>query len=103
MRFDELLVNVYDLPAPVGREKAVYLYAFATCHQYKIVDGEVIGGPLDVKMFQFIKWLVEEGCIAGTGMIRGRRPGNAEARPAALVQTIVQPPGRVRSLRSRMY
>ncbi len=92
-RFGELLDNVYDLPGPVGREKAVFLYALATCHQLKVVDGEVIGDPLDVKMFQFTKWLIEEGNVAGTGMIRGRRPGDAEARPAALVQTIVRPPG----------
>jgi cation-transporting ATPase 13A2 len=92
-RFGELLDNVYDLPGPVGREKAVFLYALATCHQLKIVDGEVIGDPLDVKMFQFSKWHIEEGQVAGTGMIRGRRPGDAEARPAALVQTIVRPPG----------
>lgn len=92
-RFGELLDNVYDLPGPVGREKAVFLYALATCHQLKIVDGEVIGDPLDVKMFQFTKWLIEEGQVAGTGMIRGRRAGDAEARPAALVQTIVRPPG----------
>ena len=91
-RFGELLDNVHDLPGPVGREKAVFLYALATCHQLKIVDGEVIGDPLDVKMFQFSKWLIEEGNVAGTGMIRGR-PGDAEARPAALVQTIVRPPG----------
>lgn len=92
-RFGELLDNVYDLPGPVGREKAVFLYALATCHQLKVVDGEVIGDPLDVQMFQFTKWHIEEGHIAGTGMIRGRRSGDGEARPAALVQTIVRPPG----------
>lgn len=93
MRFGELLDNVYDLPGPVGREKATFLYALATCHQLKVVDGEFIGDPLDVKMFQFTKWHIEEGQIAGTGMIRGRRSGDGEARPAALVQTIVRPPG----------
>ena len=92
-RFGELLDNVYDLPGPVGREKAAFLYALATCHQLKVVDGEVIGDPLDVKMFQFSKWLIEEGQVAGTAMIRGRRSGDGEARPAALVQTIVRPPG----------
>jgi cation-transporting ATPase 13A2 len=92
-RFGELLDNVYDLPGPVGREKANFLYALATCHQLKVVNDEVIGDPLDVKMFQFTKWLIEEGHIAGTGMIRDRRAGEREARPAALVQTIVRPPG----------
>jgi len=92
-RFGELLDNVYDLPGPMGRESATFLYALATCHQLKVVDGEVIGDPLDVKMFQFTKWTIEEGNIAGTGMIRGSRSGNGEARPAALVQTVVRPPG----------
>ncbi|KAI9509489.1 P-type ATPase [Russula earlei] len=92
-RFGELLDNVYDLPGPVGRERTTFLYALATCHQLKVVDGQVIGDPLDVKMFQFTRWLIEEGHVAGTGMIRGRRPGDGEARPAALVQTIVRPPG----------
>jgi cation-transporting P-type ATPase 13A2 len=92
-RFGELLDNVYDLPGPVGREKATFLYALATCHQLKVVDSEVVGDPLDVKMFQFTKWLIEEGHVAGTGMIRGRGSGEGQARPAALVQTIVRPPG----------
>jgi cation-transporting ATPase 13A3/4/5 len=77
----------------VGRERATFLYALATCHQLKVVDEEIIGDPLDVKMFQFTKWLIEEGQVAGTGMIRGRGSGEREARPAALVQTIVRPPG----------
>jgi cation-transporting ATPase 13A2 len=92
-RFGELLDNVYDLPGPMGREKDTFLYALTTCHQLKVVDGEVIGDPLDVKMFQFTKWTIEEGHVAGTGMIREARSGNGEARPAALVQTVVRPPG----------
>jgi cation-transporting ATPase 13A2 len=92
-RFGELIDNVYDLPGPVGREKATFLYALATCHQLKVVDEEVIGDPLDVKMFQFTKWLIEEGNVAGTGLIRDRGSREREVRPAALVQTIVRPPG----------
>ncbi|KAH9083670.1 P-type ATPase [Lactarius deliciosus] len=83
-RFGELLDNVYDLPGSMGRENATFLYALATCHQLKVVDGEVIGDPLDVKMFKFTKWTIEEGHVAGTGMIREARSGNGEARPAAL-------------------
>ncbi|KAI0063606.1 P-type ATPase [Artomyces pyxidatus] len=89
-RFGELVDDVHDLQ--MGRDKAAFLYALATCHQLKVVDGEVIGDPLDVKMFQFTKWMIEEGHVAGTGLIRGRR-SEGEARPAALVQTIVRPPG----------
>jgi cation-transporting ATPase 13A2 len=41
-------------------------------------------------MFEFTRWALEEGAVAGTGMIRDRAGGD---RPAALVQTVVRPPG----------
>ncbi|KAG9316705.1 hypothetical protein JVU11DRAFT_2765 [Chiua virens] len=87
-RFGELINDVHDLPAT--RDKATFLHALATCHSLKMVEGNVIGDPLDVKMFDFTKWTLEEGLIAGTGIIKER--GGAE-RPAALVQTVVRPPG----------
>jgi cation-transporting ATPase 13A2 len=89
--FGELLDDVHDLP--LGRDKATFLYALATCHQLKVVDGEVIGDPLDVKMFQFTRWTIEEGSVAGTGKIKERGTREEGARSAALVQTIVRPPG----------
>ena len=33
----------------------------ATCHSLRVVDGGLIGDPLDVKMFQFTGWSYEEG------------------------------------------
>ena len=33
----------------------------ATCHSLRVVDGELLGDPLDVKMFQFTGWSFEEG------------------------------------------
>ncbi|PIL34017.1 transporter [Ganoderma sinense ZZ0214-1] len=87
-RFGELLEDIHDLPA--SREKANFLYALATCHSLKMVDGETIGDPLDVKMFEFTKWMLEEGQVAGTGVVKGK---SRMDRPAALVQTIVRPPG----------
>jgi cation-transporting ATPase 13A3/4/5 len=92
-RFGELIDVVHDLPTSNSRhdqDKAKFLYALATCHSLKIVDREVIGDPLDVKMFEFTKWTLEEGHVAGTGIIKGK--AGAE-RPAALVQTVVRPPG----------
>ena len=50
----------------------------------------MIGDPLDVKMFEFTKWTLEEGHVAGTGVVKNRSGGD---RPAALVQTVVRPPG----------
>ena len=33
----------------------------ATCHSLRVVDGELLGDPLDVKMFEFTGWSYEEG------------------------------------------
>ncbi|GKZ27745.1 hypothetical protein AbraCBS73388_005594, partial [Aspergillus brasiliensis] len=37
------------------------LYTMATCHSLRVIDGELLGDPLDVKMFQFTGWSFEEG------------------------------------------
>jgi cation-transporting ATPase 13A3/4/5 len=37
------------------------IYTMATCHSLRVVHGEMIGDPLDVKMFQFTGWNYEEG------------------------------------------
>ncbi|KAH9485007.1 putative cation-transporting ATPase [Psilocybe cubensis] len=86
--FGELCEDVHDLP--LGKEKATFLHALATCHSLKMVDGEVIGDPLDVKMFGFTKWTLEEGRVAGTGNIKAK---GTVVDQAALVQTVVRPPG----------
>ncbi|KAH7339862.1 hypothetical protein B0J17DRAFT_657059 [Rhizoctonia solani] len=90
--FGELVQSVHELPFPRGREKISIVHALTTCHQLKVVDGEVIGDPLDVKMFDFTGWEVEEGKVGGGG--GGNAGGDTSAeRPATLVQTIVRPPG----------
>ncbi|OJT09471.1 hypothetical protein TRAPUB_14051 [Trametes pubescens] len=89
-RFGELLEDIHDLPGPGRGERAGFLYALATCHSLKMVGGEVIGDPLDVKMFEFTKWTLEEGTVAGAGVVKNKAVGN---QPAALVQTVVRPPG----------
>lgn len=33
----------------------------ATCHSLRVVDGELLGDPLDIKMFEFTGWSFEEG------------------------------------------
>ena len=87
-RFGELLEDVHDLPQ--GKGKATFLHALATCHSLKVVNGEVIGDPLDVKMFTFTKWTMEEGRIGGTGVIKSKK---AVVEQTALVQNVVRPPG----------
>ncbi|KAF7315568.1 Cation-transporting ATPase [Mycena indigotica] len=88
-RFGELLEDIHDLP--LGTNKATFLHALATCHSLKMVDGQVIGDPLDVKMFEFTRWTLEEGRISGTGAIKAKSGTIIEQ--TALVQTVVRPPG----------
>ena len=37
------------------------LHLLATCHSLKVVDEGLIGDPLDLKMFEFTQWSIEEG------------------------------------------
>lgn len=90
-RFGELIEDIHDLPSDAGSGKALFLQALATCHMLQLVDGHVIGDPLDVKMFNFTQWTLEEGHVAGTGVIKDKTSGARSS--AALVQTIVRPPG----------
>lgn len=38
----------------------------ATCHSLRVVDDELLGDPLDVKMFQFTGWTYQEGGSQGS-------------------------------------
>ncbi|KDE02331.1 hypothetical protein MVLG_07113 [Microbotryum lychnidis-dioicae p1A1 Lamole] len=93
--------------------KTPLLHALATCHALKIVDGEVIGDPLDLRMFDFTNWTLEEGKEAAktkapnseaakhrkhaSSARAAATPGSASSkvpeRAATLVQTVVRPPG----------
>jgi len=55
-----------------------------------MVDGELVGDPLDVKMFGFTGWTLEEGKVTGTGTIKSK---GMVIEQTALVQTVVRPPG----------
>ncbi|KAG8936983.1 hypothetical protein FRC02_009120 [Tulasnella sp. 418] len=91
--FGELIDEVHDLP--LGSGKATFLYALATCHSLKKVDGEIIGDPLDAKMFEFTRWTLEEGQTGGVPLPKKGEHSRIGDRPTALVQTIVRPPGSV--------
>lgn len=85
--FGELLDDIDDMP--LAKDKANFLHAMTTCHSLKMVDGEAIGDPLDMKMFSFTNWTLEEGRISGTGVIKSK----TGTEQTALVQTVVRPPG----------
>lgn len=85
--FGELVTEVHDLQA--SNSNVSFLHALATCHSLKVIHGEVLGDPLDARMFEFTGWTLEEGQAGSTN--GSSKPGGS--RPTALVQTIVRPPG----------
>ncbi|KAH8167765.1 hypothetical protein CIB48_g488 [Xylaria polymorpha] len=67
------------------------LFTMATCHSLRSVDGELVGDPLDLKMFEFTGWLFEEG-VQGRGDQEddehgGLSPSIARPPPAPLYDT----------------
>lgn len=90
--FGELVTDAMDIPQSGSvTSKADFLHALATCHSLKVINAEVLGDPLDVKMFEFTGWAIEEGRTnGGKG---GSGAGANSSRPAALVQAVVRPPG----------
>jgi cation-transporting P-type ATPase 13A2 len=69
-RFSEILTDassllpgsLYERDPTISYEthKAA-LYTMATCHSLRVVDSELVGDPLDLKMFDFTGWIFEEG------------------------------------------
>ncbi|KAI8804374.1 hypothetical protein BJ742DRAFT_825014 [Cladochytrium replicatum] len=68
--------------------------AMATCHSIKVVETEPIGDPLDLKMFEFTGWQIEEGGGAG-GVPSGGAGTTAtpSSVPQGSVSMVVRPPG----------
>ncbi|KAK6952288.1 hypothetical protein Daesc_006823 [Daldinia eschscholtzii] len=73
-RFDDIvskaseLVPSTSLDAGPGDKYEITraaLFTMATCHSLRSVDGELVGDPLDVKMFEFTGWTFEEGNQGG--------------------------------------
>lgn len=88
-RFSEVHSDVSEVPTTGGLHgKTPLLYALATCHALKLIDGEVIGDPLDIKMFEYTGWTLDEGQSRAV-----TAKGGSVERPQALVQTVVRPPG----------
>ncbi|KAJ2007141.1 hypothetical protein H4R26_000960 [Coemansia thaxteri] len=89
----------------VDPSKLRLLHALATCHAVKLVDGKLVGDPLDVKMFESTGWILEEGedcngvmaahsalighASAGAGV---GSAGSGVGRAAMPVPAVVRPP-----------
>lgn len=90
-QFSELHQTTEEVPTSAASDSPlVLLHALTTCHALKVVNGEVIGDPLDVKMFEFTGWAIDEGDDVQTSIDAAP---SGEERPPALVQTVVRPSG----------
>jgi cation-transporting ATPase 13A3/4/5 len=59
------------------------LHTMATCHSLRLIDGELLGDPLDQKMFEFTGWQFEEG---------EHRGGADDEEGGKLTPSIARPP-----------
>ena len=73
------------------------LRTMTTCHSLKIVNGELLGDPLDLKMFEFTRWELEEsGGASSMGLKPRSELAALQAKKSAkvgIVPTVVRPPG----------
>ncbi|KAF2868504.1 hypothetical protein BDV95DRAFT_579980 [Massariosphaeria phaeospora] len=92
-RFSDILTEATDvLPgSPYERDPTIdyaihkaILYTMATCHSLREVDHELVGDPLDVKMFNFTGWGFEEG--------EQRAGGNDEDQEQGISPSVARPP-----------
>ncbi|KAF4959932.1 hypothetical protein FGADI_1435 [Fusarium gaditjirri] len=65
-KFSEIVTEPQMLLAEATRQNAQDTYraalrTMATCHSLRSVDDELVGDPLDLKMFEFTRWTYEEG------------------------------------------
>lgn len=60
--FSNLLEESLALSSPNAHDDRLsILHVMATCHSLRLIDGELLGDPLDDKMFRFTEWTYEEG------------------------------------------
>jgi cation-transporting ATPase 13A3/4/5 len=63
-KFTEVITEPQPLEGESAESKSTLravLHTMATCHSLRAVDDELVGDPLDQKMFEFTRWTYEEG------------------------------------------
>jgi cation-transporting ATPase 13A3/4/5 len=70
---------------PCSEKYLTIVRIMATCHSLRVVDDELLGDPLDVKMFEFTGWSFEEG--------GGHAPEHQSSEHETIVPSVARPPG----------
>ncbi|CAH2356001.1 vacuolar cation-transporting ATPase Ypk9p [[Candida] railenensis] len=71
--FEDLIPEVKQLTKSVDTGKhstnnnKFLLSCMASCHSLRLIDDELLGDPLDAKMFEFTKWNFEENYVSSSG------------------------------------
>ncbi|KAF9390490.1 hypothetical protein BGX21_011470 [Mortierella sp. AD011] len=96
-KFGEMLSTVEEMqnaPKSLQGKTTPMLFAMTTCHSVKSVNGELIGDPLDLKMFDFTQWILDEGGL-GTRIanVSESSQKGGKANMGGIVSTVVRPPG----------
>ncbi|KNE58820.1 HAD ATPase, P-type, family IC [Allomyces macrogynus ATCC 38327] len=64
-RFSPLLMTPADVAkTPSDAGAGLAMHAMATCHGIKVLDAQHVGDPLDLKMFAWTGWLLEETVLS---------------------------------------
>ncbi|KAF9184509.1 hypothetical protein BGZ51_003318 [Haplosporangium sp. Z 767] len=96
-KFGEMMSNVDEMqsaPKSMLEKSMPLLFGMTTCHSVKSVGGELIGDPLDLKMFEFTQWVLEEGGLgARTASVTESSFNNTNGDSGGIVSTVVRPPG----------
>jgi len=90
-----MLSNVDEMhhaPATILEKSMSLLFAMTTCHSVKNLNGELIGDPLDLKMFEFTQWTLEEGGL-GARTASASESAQDGSSGNGIVSTVVRPPG----------
>ncbi|KAF9583283.1 hypothetical protein BGW38_009827, partial [Lunasporangiospora selenospora] len=97
-KFGKMMNNIEDMndaPASTLDKSTPLLFAMTTCHSVKSLNGELIGDPLDLKMFEFTHWILEEGGLGAriASVSESSQHGPNSASAGGVVSTVVRPPG----------
>lgn len=93
LHFSPDLLDFPSADLDTAKEEFPYpliICGMASCHSLKIVGGEIIGDPLDIQMFQFTGWEMEDKGASGAGA-----PGTPSRKTSlsGMIGTVVRPPG----------
>lgn len=87
--------SLNDCNSPSDARSKQFLISILTCHSLRLVDNELLGDPLDFKMFQFTGWSYDEDFQKQTfhSMYDQRHEQELFAENLGIIPAVVHPNG----------